>query len=238
MVGCADSGGIKPQARLADANVVGANLGAAADSKVEDNAAWPQQQWWQTYADPQLDALIAHALVDSPDLRLAEARVRQAAAIAGLAEAATLPTVDFSATMTRQLFSQHDFIPPPQAGNYDWYNRAAIEASYDLDLWGRQRQSLAAAVDETRVAAAEAQLARLALENNLVRSYVQLALNYQLRDIVAATLKQRQAALAITRKRMSIGLATEVESSQLEAGLPALEARIEQHSENIVLIQR
>jgi NodT family efflux transporter outer membrane factor (OMF) lipoprotein len=234
LAGCADMGGIKTQAHLLDADRVDAGI----PSTEAIQAQWPQVQWWQGYADPQLNALIAKALSDSPTLHIAEARVRQAQGVAGMAEASTLPEVGFSTSMTRQLFSQHDFIPPPQAGNYDWYNRAVVEASYDLDLWGRNRQALAAAIDEVRVAEAESQMARLALENNIVRSYIQLALNHALRDIVADTLQHRRKALEITQKRLAAGLATEVETSQLEASLPGLEARLEQHEENIILISR
>lgn len=232
--GCADMGNIKPRAQLLEADRVAAGIPPADGMR----AQWPQVRWWESYADSQLNALIAKALSDSPSLHIAEARVRQAQAVATMAEGATLPEVGFSASMTRQLFSQNDFIPPPQAGNYDWYNRAVVEASYDLDLWGRNRQALTAALDETRVAEAEAQMARLALENNIVRSYVQLALNYALKDIVADTLQHRRKALEITQKRLAAGLATEVETSQLEASLPGLEARLEQHEENITLIGR
>lgn len=234
LAGCADMGGIKPQARLIEADRVAAGIPTAATMQ----AQWPRERWWERYGDSQLDALIVKAFRDSPNLHIAEARVRLAQAVATMAEGATLPAVGFSTSMTRQLFSQNDFIPPPQAGNYDWYNRAVVEASYDLDLWGRNRQALSAALDEMRVAEAESQMARLALENNIVRSYVQLALNYALKDIVADTLQHRRKALEITQKRLAAGLATEVETSQLEATLPGLEARLEQHEENIILIAR
>ncbi|MDE2598158.1 MAG: efflux transporter outer membrane subunit [Rhodocyclaceae bacterium] len=234
LAGCADMGNIRPQAQLLEADRLAAGIPSASAMQ----AQWPQARWWESYADPQLDALIAKSLSDNPGLHIAAARVRQAQAVATMAEGATLPGVGFSASATRQLFSQNDFIPPPQAGNYDWYNRSVVDASYDLDLWGRNRGALSAALDEARVAEAEAQMARLALENTIVRSYVQLALNYALKDIVADTLQRRRQALAITHKRLAAGLATEVEISQLEAELPGLEARLEQHEENITLIGR
>src|SRR3546814_1988183 len=52
------------------------------------DAAFPAQDWWTTLGDPQLDALIREALQDSPSLAAADARVRQAQAQAGLANAA------------------------------------------------------------------------------------------------------------------------------------------------------
>lgn len=233
---CADMGNIKPQAQRMDANTLvgGSRINQSA---ANDAALWPQQQWWHAYGDAQLDALIATALSDSPNLHIAEARVRQAQFYAGLAESATLPNVSASTSMTRQLFSAHDFIPPPEAGNYAWYNRAAVEATYDLDLWGKHRQELAAALDEVKVSSAESQMARLALENNIVRSYVQLSLQFALKDIAEDTLSHREKGLQVMRKRLAAGLATEMDVTQLEAAIPPLHIQIEQYDEAIVVLR-
>ncbi len=233
---CADMGNIKPQAQRMDANTLGGGS-AISQSASNDAALWPQQQWWHAYGDPQLDALIATALSDSPNLHIAEARVRQAQSYAGLAESATLPNVSASTSMTRQLFSAHDFIPPPEAGNYAWYNRAAVEATYDLDLWGKHRQELAAALDEVKVSSAESQMARLALENNIVRSYVQLSLQFALKDIAEDTLSHREKGLQVMRKRLAAGLATEMDVTQLEAAIPPLHIQIEQYDEAIIVLR-
>jgi outer membrane protein TolC len=213
---CADMGHSPSQARQLDANSLGSGSGIAAAAV---SPQWPQSQWWHAYGDPQLDALIEAAIQGNPDLRVAEARVRQSQSYAGLAEAATQPNLEAKSSLSRQLFSANDFIPPPQAGNYAWYNRVALEGSYDLDLWGKQRQALAAAIDEARVAAAESQIARLALENNIVRTYVDLSLQFALRDITEETLGHREKALHVVRQRMAAGLATEADVTQLEAAI-------------------
>lgn len=232
---CADMGHIVPQSQQMDANALG---GAGEETgKAVEAANWPQAQWWKVYGDSQLDTLIDQALADNPNLRIAEARVRQAQAIAGGAEAATLPQIEAKTAMTYQLFSEHDFIPPPQAGHVDWYNRAALEATYDLDLWGRQRSALAAAIDEVKVAEAESQIARLALENNIVRAYVQLSLQFALKDIAEDTLKHREKGLDVVRKRLAAGLATEMDVTQLEAAIPPLQIQIEQYDEAVTLLR-
>ena len=236
LAACADMGNIKPQAQRIDANELAGGKEIATSAQ---NVAvkWPQLEWWRAYGDPQLDGLIATSLNDNPNLHIAEARVRLAQNYAGLAEAATLPNVSAATSMTRQLFSAHDFIPPPEAGNYAWYNRAAVEATYDLDLWGRHRQELAAALDEVKVAAAESQMARLALENNIVRSYVQLSLQFALKDIAEDTLAHREKALHVMRQRLAAGLATEVDVTQLEAAVPPLHIQIEQYEESITILR-
>lgn len=229
LTGCASMGHIEPQAKLTDANTLETGL-------VGSHTPWPTEQWWKRYGDAQLDSLIETALRDSPSLHVAEARVRQAKSLAKVAESATLPSGSIDASFTRERFTTTSFIPPPWAGNYDWDNSLTADVSYDLDLWGRQRDALAAAIDETRVAEAESQMARLELENRIVRAYLQLALHYTLRDSLEETLKHRQRGLEITQKRLAAGLATEVEVSQFEAAIPGLETQVEQHTEAITLL--
>jgi len=231
---CAELGDIHPQSKQVDAGTL--NGGSAIERAAIDRE-WPQSQWWRAYGDPQLDALVESAIAGNPDLRVAEARVRQAHSYAGVAEAATLPSLEAKSSLSRQLFSEHDFIPPPEAGNYAWYNRVALEGSYDLDLWGRQRHALAAAVDEVKVAAAESQMARLALENNVVRTYVQLSLQFALRDIAEDTLSHREKALQVMRRRVAAGLATEADVTQLEAAVPPLHMQIDRYDEEVALLR-
>ncbi len=78
---------------------------------------------------------------------------------------------------------------------------------YDLDLWGKNRSALAAALDSVQVSTAEAQEVQLALETRVVRVYVQLSLQCRLKDIGQTTLKQRQDILDITQKRFKAGIA-------------------------------
>lgn len=233
---CANMGNIQPQATKINANALGKGAEIAAAGKMSVQP-WPQAQWWRAYGDPQLDTLIDVALADNPDIHVAEARVRQARSLAGLAEAATLPSLEAKTSMTRELFSANDFIPSPQAGNYAWYNNVTLGASYDLDFWGKQRQALASTLDEIKVSEAESQIARLALENNIVRSYVQLSLQFALKDIAEDTLGHREKALQVMHKRLAAGLATEVEATQLEAALPPLHMQIERYEESIALLR-
>ncbi|OHX12417.1 fusaric acid resistance protein [Chromobacterium sphagni] len=231
---CADPGAQRPQSRLLDPNSLDAGrLIQQAAAK----AAWPQADWWRGLHDEQLNRLIAAALADNPSLHAAEARLRQAQAMSGVAEAVTRPQVGGEASFTRQRYSEQDFIPPPEAGNYSWYNHAALNASYDLDLWGRQRAALSASLDEAQVLAAEAQLARLNLTAAVVRSYVQLALQYAEKDLLQDNLTQRERSWQLAKKRKAAGLATEAEVLLLEARLPAARNQIEQVDEAITLLR-
>ncbi|OHX15611.1 fusaric acid resistance protein [Chromobacterium amazonense] len=233
LAGCASPGDNGPRARLLDPNSLeaGAAIAAAADK-----AGWPRDDWWRALNDAQLDELVAAGLAGNPNLQAAQARLAQAKALAGVAESATLPQANAELTFTRQRYSEQDFIPPPEAGNYSWYNHATLNAGYDLDLWGRQRAALAAALDQAEVWAAEAQLARLNLATAIVRDYAQLAVQYEVKDLLRDSLAQRERFLLLSKKRKAAGLGTEAEVVLNESRLPALRNQIEQVDENISLL--
>src|SRR2546423_12185687 len=92
--GCVERSDWKPAPRLeprsldAQQTLAGARL---------DAAAWPAEQWWRAYGDPQLDALIAAALAGSPSLEIAEARLRSAQAQAIAAGRARVPAAPLRA---------------------------------------------------------------------------------------------------------------------------------------------
>lgn len=231
---CADMGHIAPQSVLADAHALDGGKAADAGSTPID---WPRAQWWQSLQDPQLDRLMEQALADSPTLRGAQARVRQAEALAGAAEDRTRPQADANVSINRELYSQHGSTPAPLAGNYAWRNQATVTASYDLDLWGRNREALAAALGDVQMASAESQMARLALETALVRTYIQLSYQFTLQDVIKESLAQRARILDITQKRRQAGIGTEVDVAQIETTLPAGRRQLEQASEAVALLR-
>jgi NodT family efflux transporter outer membrane factor (OMF) lipoprotein len=233
LAGCADMGNIKPQSHSLPANSL--NAGSAIRSAAP--MAWPTEAWWEALGDAQLNRLVAAAVADNPSLKVAQARVRQAQALAGVAEAATLPRVDASVSADRERYSAHSTVPPPLAGNWAWRNTATVNAAYDLDLWGRNRDLLAAALDDAQVASAEAQASRLALETAVVRNYIQLWYDYLVLDQVRASLQQREKILEITRRRHAAGLATAIDVTTVETTLPAGRREQEQIEEAIALLR-
>jgi len=233
LAGCAGMGNIQPQSHTLPANSLksGAAISAAAP------VAWPTEAWWEALGDAQLNRLVTVAVADSPTLKVAEARVRQADAIAGVARAATLPRVDATASTDRERYSAHSTVPAPLAGNWAWKNTATVTAAHDLDLWGRNRDLLSAALDDAHVASAEAQAARLTLETALVRTYIQLWFDYKLLDQVRASLDQRETILDITRRRHAAGLASAIDVATVETTLPAGRREQEQIEESIALLR-
>ncbi|MRW84315.1 efflux transporter outer membrane subunit [Pseudoduganella sp. FT26W] len=231
LAGCADMGHIHPEAKLLPA----ATLNAGHTIQSASPMAWPTDTWWQALGDAQLNKLVDAAIADNPTLKVAQARVRLAQSLSGVAKAATQPHVNAAASVDRQRFSDQGTAPPPIAGTWRWLSDAQVSVAYDLDLWGRDHDLLAAALNDTQVASAEAQAARLALETAVVRSYIQLWYEHELLDSVRASLAQRERILDITRRRQRAGLATAIDVATVDLTLPAGRREQERLEEAVAL---
>jgi NodT family efflux transporter outer membrane factor (OMF) lipoprotein len=180
--------------------------------------AWPGNEWWRAYGDPQLDALIEQALHNAPDLDLAQAHLKAAAAQVQGAGATRLPEVTASAEIAEAKQS-YDFLVPRQALPQGWngYGAATLNMSYELDFWGKNRAALAAAVSEQRAAEVEIAQTRLILSTSVASAYAGLLHLYTLRDNAADTLALRMQTVALFRQRHQFGLETLSSVRQVEA---------------------
>lgn len=231
--GCIGTGGIVPQGKTLQANAL--TLDAAIAEAAQD-AHWPRQQWWQAYGDAQLDQWVRLALAGSPGLALAVARVREAKALAGVVESAEKLQVDGQASLKRHNWPEDQFYGPGAlSGANTWDNAAALGLSYDLDLWGRERNASEQALDRAHMSAALARQAQLELQNNVVRVYIQLALQFARRDIVQAELAQQEQIVTLAERRLAGGIGTHLEVSQAQAPLPETHRLLDALDEEIAL---
>lgn len=231
--GCVSMSGITPKSEL----VKPGKLDAGKTITSATTIAWPKQNWWKIYHDPQLDSLIAKAVDGSPTLNAAKARVALTQAIADSTHAETLPNISGNVSVVRERFTELQFIPPPWGGHSDWNNKATIALAHDLDLWGRQESIWHGALDETKAVAAEMQQVKLGLESAIIRSYVQLAMEFALRDIAEEHQAQLKERAAIARRALAAGIATQLEVIETETPLPTAHAHIEAINARIDLLR-
>ena len=201
--------------------IANAHLGLAAQASTPILV----RAWWTAFNDPQLNRLMQQALVDSPNLAQAMARVREAQSLADVAQAGLAPSLSFNTQETRQRFSGHDVIPPPYAGTKRWEGHEGLNLSWDIDFWGRQDSLLKQAHSRTTAAALDVASARLALSGAVARAYIDLYRNDQLADVAQRTEAQRERILEITRRRVRSGLDTNVELREASGAVP--EAHVE-----------
>jgi len=200
------------------------------------DAQWPTGDWWRGYDDPQLDAWIEASLAGNPSLAAAQARVREARSMAGVAAAGLLPQIGGNMSIQRQQWADNVFYGPgPLAGANTWNNTAALGLSYHLDLWGQDKHGAERALDLAHAQAADARAARLELEVNVTRAYIDLSMNYALLDIAKATLHEQQNILMLAQKRLAGGIGTQLEVSQAQTPLPEYERQVDALDEAIAL---
>ncbi|MGA4212737.1 efflux transporter outer membrane subunit [Ralstonia nicotianae] len=221
LAGCANYAGIHSDKRMAEPTSF-----ITSQSLPSEQGHWPAAGWAAQFGDAQLKALIDEALQDSPSLEMAHARVAAAAAASEGANANTLPQVSAGYSMNRQRFSETALVPPPYAGSWQTENKAVVSASYDLDLWGKNREALKSSISALRASEAEAEQVKLTLSTAIARAYNELARLYTMRDIAADQLAQRLQVLRLTRGRVTIGLDTDVEKRGAEADVATSEAAI------------
>ncbi|WP_346777827.1 TolC family protein, partial [Paraburkholderia sp. Ac-20336] len=207
IAGCASTGGIAPQANaVAPASLDAGNAIRAANA----DAQWPAADWWRAYQDPQLNQWIADAQAGNPSLAVAQARVREAASMAGVARAALAPQVNGSLSIQRQRWADNVFYGPgPLAGEQSWNNTGTLALAYHLDLWGKDRNAAERALDLAHASAADARAALLELQANVVRTYIEMSMNYALLDIAKATLQQQQQIVDLANRRLKGGIGTQ-----------------------------
>ncbi|MBX3620128.1 MAG: efflux transporter outer membrane subunit [Rhizobacter sp.] len=227
LAGCASTQGIAPSARKIEPATVG--LGSTASVALID------AQWWQAFGDDTLSSLVGRALQGNPNLKVAQARLQRAQAAVDVTRSADLPQVNGSFDATHQRFTANGMIPPPLAGSIDDTATLQAGASWELDLFGRNRATLEAAIGAQRAAEADAQAARVMLAANVARGYVQLARLVEQREVAQRSLQQRQDMLALIRQRVDAGIDTKVELRQGEGALPETRAQVEALDEQIVL---
>lgn len=215
IAGCADFGGIAPRSRMVEPSAVGLQ----ADLPAQD---WPADAWWRAYGDAALDALVERALADGPSVASAAARLERAAGAVASAEAARGPQTGASVDTTRQRYTENGLIPPPRAGSVASTNTAQLTFAWELDLFGRQRSALDAAVGRSRAAQADLQAARILVAAQVVRGYFELARLQQQQALARRTLAHREETVALVRQRVDAGLETRVALRMAEAGPPEI----------------
>jgi NodT family efflux transporter outer membrane factor (OMF) lipoprotein len=187
---------------------------------------WPAAGWADQFGDAQLKTLLDEALKGSPSLEQARARVAAAAAYSETAKASTLPQVGATYSFTRQQYSANAIVPPPYGGSWQSENKGLLSASYDLDLWGKNREALKASMSQLEASEADAEVVKLTLNASIARSYNQLARLYALRDIAQQEIGQREQIDRITAGRIATGLDTEVERKTAQANLSTSRAAL------------
>ena len=219
---CADMSGISPQARALDAQALG--LVARADSPAAPEI---DAQWWRGFGDPQLTQLVEKAIANSPNLRLAQARLARVQAGSDAIRGAALPQVNGSTDLTRQRFSATSVYPPPLGGSVLNTGDLRATASWELDFFGKNSAALEASLGQVRATQADAEAARMLLASAVTRSYFSLVRIQAQIGVAERTLAQRTQSKGLVQDRVTAGLDTQLELQQSAGALPEARYQVE-----------
>ncbi|HEY0802776.1 MAG TPA: efflux transporter outer membrane subunit [Steroidobacteraceae bacterium] len=202
LAACASSHGLHPHGVLMDPASLSMKREPA--QVALSSVAWPSADWWSALGDAQLDALIAEALQNNPNLAQADARAQQAEANTAFADAVRKPEISASGRVAEVRLPTT--LPPLGNG----HNKAAkylfANFSWHLDPWGGERAAWEAALGVQRATEIDAQAARILLSGNVARAYVQLGYAYAQQDVAAAELKRANDVRTLTQQRLAAGI--------------------------------
>lgn len=184
--------------------------------------------WWTGFGDPRLDALVQEALAHNRDLARAVERINEAGAALRLADASRAPTVDATASASRQRQSRTGSNPLPNNSPYSSNYGAQVNVSYELDLFGRLAAGSRGAREELLASRYARDTLQLAIAAQVVQADASIqALEAQLR-IYSEAVQQQRAGLDLQRVRLNAGDIAELDIRQLEAELSANEVQLPQ----------
>src|SRR5258708_3512999 len=176
--------------------------------------------WWEIFGDSELNKLEEQIAGSNQNLRVAEARFREARAAIRFNRASQFPTIttvpsasyvknsDFSPNFPSKILqsSKGDFVLP-------------FDLSYELDLWGRVRRSVASAREEAQATAADYETAKLSLEAELALDYFELRSADAQKQLLDDTVKAYTDNLQLTLNRFKGGVAPKADVAQAQTQL-------------------
>jgi NodT family efflux transporter outer membrane factor (OMF) lipoprotein len=154
--------------------------------------------WWEIFGDPQLSVLETRVSQANQDLKAAIARLQQARAETRIARAAYFPTLTAGPTATRTQTSPHaPNYNPKLALTNDFL--LDVDLSYEIDVWGRLRNSLAAARATEQASAGDLAALDLALHAEAATDYFTLRSQDAQQELLDRTVADYEQALELTR---------------------------------------
>lgn len=177
--------------------------------------------WWTRLQDPLLDQLVNEALTASPELQIAQARLRETRARRALATAEGVAQVSASAAARRSKSSA-----TTGSGTTSDLFSADLDASWEPDVFGATRRGIEAAEADLQSTAASLDATRVSLVAEVARNYVELR-GFQARlQIARANLASQSETLQLAEWRAQAGLGSELDVQQARANLEQTRAQI------------
>lgn len=199
-----------------------------------DPLIWPQARWWNEYEQPQLSLLIAQARTGNLDLASAATRLMQADAQLRQSGASLLPQLDANISSRR---SGGDTQSASNSFN------ATLNASYEVDFWGRNRAAVEAASANLNATRYDLEAVAISTDASVASNWFQLVENQARVQLAQDNLAAAERVLNIVEARYRYGADDSLAASQqralvaqLRANLPSLQQQTLQLRNSLALL--
>ncbi len=174
-------------------------------------------RWWRALQDPELDRLVDAALAASPDVRAAEARLRQSRALLTEQKRNQLPNGSAS---TGLLYAHipGGALPGAPASDLKLFN-AGFDATWEIDLFGGKQRAAESAADQAQAVQANLDDVRVSLAAEVARVYVGLRDQQQRRSIAEQSVALESRMVELSGQRNGQGVESSLDLERLRAQL-------------------
>jgi outer membrane protein, multidrug efflux system len=211
-------------------------------SREASTTAAPSPVWWRAFRSSELTRLAEAAEVGNLDIAAAIARIQQADAQARIAGASLLPTLDGSGSATRSRSADLSSGSRSSLGDRNLFS-VGLQASYELDFWGRNAATLRAAEQNAAASRFDSDTVALTALSSTATTYFQILGAQERRRIANENLKSATRILTIIQERLQVGTATSLDLAQqqtvvanLRATIPPLDQQIEQDTATLAVL--
>jgi len=185
-------------------------------------------RWWNQFGDARLIRLIGEALAGNKDIASAVSRVREAQARKDVQRASLFPTLDYSgARSTTAAFDDWT-----RTGSGTAYS-AGLNASWELDFFGKNRQSVLAAGASAEAAKENLYSAQAALASEVALAYLDLRALESRLEVVNQSVKTREETTQLASWRAQAGEIDTLELRQAESSLESARSSLSSLGQNI-----
>lgn len=177
-------------------------------------------KWWEIFGDSQLNGLEEELTVSNQDLKVSEARFRQARDMIKYNRSAMYPTISTGPGISNERLSPNQPYFPAQAATNGTGNFSMpFDLSYEVDLWGKVRRTVNASREEAQASAADLQTATLSLHAELAVDYFELRSADAQKQLLDDTVKAYADALRLTQQRLAGGASPKADVTQAQTQL-------------------
>ena len=184
------------------------------------NAASLRGNWWEIFGDAQLNALEEQLTVSNQDLKMAEARFRQARTMVRYNRAGLFPTISVDPTIqSLRLSPNQPYFPANVGSGSRGEFTLPFDFSYEVDLWGRIRRTVTSAGEEAQATAADLQTVALSLHAELAVDYFELRSADAQQSLLDETVKAYADMVQLTTDLLNGGAVPESDVIQARTQL-------------------